>query len=217
METRFILPVALAATFHTFVLFGVNWDHIPTPPITKIRTVILDPPPPPAPEEETPVVSNESGGPKGENRVPPQIDEPPPMDGPGIQVPYEPVHPGLVDPRAKIPTTWNNPFDGGSGPGKGPNVISVIKLDNHPRATAQVPPLYPSEMKRQGIEGSVLVEFIVDETGHVTNPHVVKTSDPAFDEATLRAVANWRFEPGRKNNHTVRFRMALPVDFKLNR
>jgi protein TonB len=60
-----------------------------------------------------------------------------------------------------------------------------------------------------------MVEFVVDESGNVLNPRVVSSSDRAFEENTLRAVAKWKFEPGRRDGRTVRFRMSVPVVFKL--
>ena len=48
------------------------------------------------------------------------------------------------------------------------------------------------------------------------DPRVVKSSDRMFEEPTLRAVAKWQFEPGRRAGRIVRFRMAVPVVFNLN-
>jgi protein TonB len=61
-----------------------------------------------------------------------------------------------------------------------------------------------------------MVEFVVDEAGHVLDPHVLRSSNPLFEAPTLRAVAKWRFEPGRKDGRVVRFRMAVPVEFAVN-
>ena len=60
------------------------------------------------------------------------------------------------------------------------------------------------------------MEFVVDEAGRVLDPHVVRSNDPVFEAPTLRAVAKWRFEPGRKNGQVVRFRMSVPVAFAVN-
>jgi protein TonB len=61
-----------------------------------------------------------------------------------------------------------------------------------------------------------VVEFGVDEGGRVYDPRVVRSSDALFDEPTLEAVRQWRFEPGRRNGRIVRFRMMLPVEFHLD-
>ena len=77
-------------------------------------------------------------------------------------------------------------------------------------------PVYPFDAKRNGLTGEVFVEFTVDEEGAVISPRVVRSSDRIFEDATLRAVSRWRFEPGRRANQIVRFRMAVPVVFNLN-
>jgi protein TonB len=79
-----------------------------------------------------------------------------------------------------------------------------------------VAPLYPFEGKRDGLRGEVVVEFLVDETGAVHDPHVVRSSHRMFEEPTLRAVSKWKFEPGRRAGRVVRFKMAVPVVFSLN-
>jgi protein TonB len=67
-----------------------------------------------------------------------------------------------------------------------------------------------------GLGGEVWVEFALDEAGRVLRARVVRSSDPMFDEPTLRAVAKWRFEPGRKNGRPVSFRMVAPVNYRLS-
>jgi periplasmic protein TonB len=103
------------------------------------------------------------------------------------------------------------------GKGMGPGIIGVDQLDNTPRAVFQRPPSYPYQAKIDGLSGEVVVEFIVDYNGRVMNPHVVSSTHPAFEEPTLRAISQWRFEPGRRNGNTVRFRMRMPVEFHLDR
>jgi protein TonB len=66
------------------------------------------------------------------------------------------------------------------------------------------------------VSGEVYVDFVVDERGQVTNPQVVKSSNPVFNDPTLRAVSKWQFEPGRRNGKVVKFRMTVPVMFSLD-
>jgi protein TonB len=89
-------------------------------------------------------------------------------------------------------------------------------LDKSPSTRFQATPIYPHAAKAQGLNGEVIVEFMVDESGRVHDPHVVSSSDRVFEENALRAVAKWVFEPGKRNNHVVRFRMSVPIIFKLN-
>jgi protein TonB len=107
-------------------------------------------------------------------------------------------------------------LDPGSGPGGRIGPVMPVELDNAPRTRFQAAPHYPLGAKTAGLTGEVLVEFIVDENGHVIDPHVRRSTDRVFEESTLRAVAKWQFEPGRRAGRIVRFRMAVPVVFNLN-
>jgi protein TonB len=78
-----------------------------------------------------------------------------------------------------------------------------------------VAPIFPHEARSSGMNGEVLVEFVVDESGRVHDPRVVRASSPIFEPATLQAVAKWRFEPGKSHGRVVRFRMAVPVIFNV--
>jgi protein TonB len=93
--------------------------------------------------------------------------------------------------------------------------MDAALLDSPPRASLQTPPAYPPNARATGLAGEVWVEFAVDESGRVLHPRVVRSNDPVFDEPTLRAVAKWRFEPGRKGGRPVSFRMRVPVSYRL--
>jgi protein TonB len=105
---------------------------------------------------------------------------------------------------------------GGTGKSSWSDVMSSVQLDNAPRARFQPTPVYPFEAKHAGITGRVQVDFIVDERGEVQDQRIVNSSNRIFEEATLRAVAKWRFEPGRRQGTIVKFRMTVPVMFNLN-
>lgn len=75
---------------------------------------------------------------------------------------------------------------------------------------------YPKKAKRAGIEGQVVVGFIVDKDGSVTDVTVAKGVDPLLDEEAMRAVRlmpKWR--PGMMNGKPVKTKFNLPVRFKL--
>ncbi len=90
------------------------------------------------------------------------------------------------------------------------------KADTKPVALKQDPPEYPQAARRDGREGEVVVEFIVDEAGEVHTPRIVRSSDPMFEAPALAAVADWKFKPGRLNGVAVPVRMQVPVAFALN-
>lgn len=68
----------------------------------------------------------------------------------------------------------------------------------------RVPPQYPPRAAQRGIEGWVLVEFTVAETGAVRDVVVVDADPPhIFDHAALRAVRKWKYQPKRLNGRPV--------------
>lgn len=103
------------------------------------------------------------------------------------------------------------------GEGKGSlGAIRAVDLDATPNARYRMPPRYPDSAKRDGIEGDVLVDFLVNERGEVVRVNVINSSDPRFVEPTRAAVLRWRFAPGLKNGKVVPFKMRVPVRFSFN-
>lgn len=88
--------------------------------------------------------------------------------------------------------------------------------DRRPRPIRMVKPVYPDALRLSGEKGTVMVRFVVDSTGQVTDPEVVQTSHPAFSENALAAVKQWVFTPGYKGGRPVNARMQVPVYFELS-
>lgn len=95
-------------------------------------------------------------------------------------------------------------------------VFTLEDLERAPLARFQAAPEYPFEMKRGGIAGEVLVEFIVDANGAVRDAHVVRSSQREFEASAVRAVSKWTFRPGQKGARNVATRMQVPIVFSLN-
>lgn len=74
---------------------------------------------------------------------------------------------------------------------------------------------YPEDARRAGIEGRVIVQFIVDENGQVENPRVIRGIGGGCDEAALEAVAQAKFAPGMQRGQPVRVQYSLPIVFRL--
>ena len=74
---------------------------------------------------------------------------------------------------------------------------------------------YPEMAKEAGIEGRVIVQFVVDKDGTVTNPTVTKGVHEQLNEAALEAVTQQTFSPGRQDGEPVKVQMSLPVTFRL--
>ncbi|MFT5141832.1 MAG: protein TonB [Rhodothermales bacterium] len=74
---------------------------------------------------------------------------------------------------------------------------------------------YPEIAKKAGVEGRVIVQFVVNEQGNVENPVVVRGIGAGCDEEALKAVQSAKFTPGRQRGTNVKVKMSLPITFKL--
>lgn len=74
---------------------------------------------------------------------------------------------------------------------------------------------YPEMARKAGIEGKVIVQFVVNENGKVENPRVIRSIGGGTDEEAIRCVKQQEFEPGRQRGEPVRVQYSLPVVFKL--
>ena len=76
---------------------------------------------------------------------------------------------------------------------------------------------YPQIAKENGIQGRVILQFVVDETGQVTDPKVVRSIDPSLDAEAIRLVNSMpRWTPGMQDGKAVSVRYTVPVAFSLN-
>ena len=76
---------------------------------------------------------------------------------------------------------------------------------------------YPKEAQARGLQGRVVVQFVVNKDGSICEENVVKSVDPQLDAEALRVVRsmpNWT--PGKQRGEAVRVRFTIPVTFKLN-
>ena len=74
---------------------------------------------------------------------------------------------------------------------------------------------YPEAALRAGVQGKVMVSFIVDVDGSVTDCNVVKSLSPSCDEEALRVVkAMPKWKPGMYKGQPVKVSFLLPINFK---
>lgn len=75
---------------------------------------------------------------------------------------------------------------------------------------------YPEEAEKNGIGGMVYVQFVIDTTGKVVEPKVIKSVSPELDAEALRVVSGMpAWKPGMQRGKPVRVSFTLPVIFKL--
>jgi protein TonB len=75
---------------------------------------------------------------------------------------------------------------------------------------------YPKQAVKDSITGKVFVQFIINETGKVTNPKVLKSVNPLLDAEAIRVVGtlpDWT--PGKNKGVTVKVAFTLPIAFAL--
>ena len=75
---------------------------------------------------------------------------------------------------------------------------------------------YPKDAKESGTQGSVIVSFIVEKDGSISNAKVTKPTYSSLDEEALRVVSAMpKWVPGKQNGEAVRVKYAVPVSFRL--
>ena len=80
----------------------------------------------------------------------------------------------------------------------------------------QVHPVYPADLKLQGIGGSVVVRAVISTTGELLNPEVINSNvPPALAQAALEAVRQWRYEPTLLNGKPVEVVTTIAIGFEL--
>jgi TonB family protein len=84
------------------------------------------------------------------------------------------------------------------------------------RPLEQAKPLYPFAMLRSGLQGEVVVQFMVNPSGRVQEAAIVRSNNPAFDQPALDAVRQWRFQPATRNGQPVESHHQVPVIFAVN-
>jgi protein TonB len=81
-----------------------------------------------------------------------------------------------------------------------------------PTLVRRVDPIVPGEARRRIVGGSpVVIVAVISETGEVTQPRIVQ-SNPALDEAALRAVRQWRYRPALRDGKPVPAYLTITVD-----
>ena len=74
---------------------------------------------------------------------------------------------------------------------------------------------YPEMALRAGIQGKVIVQFVVTDKGEVKEPRVIKGIGGGCDEAALAAAKQAEFEPGKIRGIPVCTQYSLPITFRL--
>jgi periplasmic protein TonB len=97
------------------------------------------------------------------------------------------------------------------------NVYGVGDLDGPLTPLAKIPPIYPINARRRGIEGWVKVQFIVTHKGVVDQIEIIEATPPdIFDQSVIHCVSSWRFKPGTIQGEPVDTWVNTTIRFNLN-
>jgi protein TonB len=216
MRRDLIIGVLISLLIHGGVLFGDKLIKFkPKPkkvvePPPKIQLIEM---PKIEPDEPDPVDVNDEPVKPLDFAPPMQTDVPQVVTDTSFVQKIQPPPPENVKPAAGIITI---PGDRDMSRFRGIEVFDLSKLDQQPVAKFLARPQYPFEMRRAGIAGEVVVDFIVDSTGTVQNAYAIKSSQREFEAAAVQAVIKWTFKPGRKGGRNVNTHMQVPIVFTLN-
>ena len=163
-------------------------------PLVPVPPTDLAPKPPPPPRPQIPIVV-----PDDEELVDVVIEINPPID---------PEDPERVDPGP--PPVPDDPVE---------SPIFVV-VEDLPAPIGGMSSIferlvYPEIARKAGIEGRVIVQFVVEKDGSVSNAEVLKGIGGGCDEAALKAITETRFTPGMQRKKPVRVRMTIPVVFRI--
>jgi protein TonB len=213
-ETERVYHVALAEFVSPSIAREAPAPEVPEPAVEAM------PPPPPAPEPEV---------------IPPALDpipEPPKVPEAEILSTLKPTLPVRTRPMPKPAPTVARPstqpqgeapaapVQAASGPRSrqfgGLSAYDQDHVDQRPSISKRVAPEYPSRAKRMSIEGTVMVELVVDTDG-LPEACTIRSAEPSgyFEEATLNAARKMRFIPGKINGTPVNTLVRLPFVFRL--
>jgi protein TonB len=90
----------------------------------------------------------------------------------------------------------------------------AVDFDRPPRPLKQSRPVYPQEAFNKGVEGTVLVEILIDSQGRVARARVIQ-SVPLLEAAALQTVYKWVFQPALKHGRPVATIAHIPVTFRI--
>lgn len=110
--------------------------------------------------------------------------------------------------------------EGGLGTGITPSSDQVFLesvVEERPEVLSAPVPQYPELLRQAGIQGTVLLEGIVDTLGRVeqNSIKVVSSPNPGFNQAAITVMQKALFRPARVHGRAVRVLIRLPIVFKL--
>jgi len=205
----------LAAALHGVILYAAARPGTPVPDMPAlVREVVLQPVEPGV-REPDPSAPRRAGG---EAAIVPGPGQTFALPTPDVPAGIPPVSLGpALDLSALRRFTAGIGAPGGGDPGTGAEVLLAAEVDEPAAAIRQPSPRYPPVLQQAGIEGKVLLEFIIDSTGHVEPASVraIDRSGPGFDATAREVIQKSLFRPARVRGRPVRQRTLQSIVFRI--
>jgi protein TonB len=227
---RVLAMLRMSAVAHVLIASAVVLVPLFLPPPSPqqpdyIRALLYDPPPPPPPP--LPKGSALVEKPQPARPVTPETKP----ETPRLESPLRPESRENQSVQAGSPTGsdfgvpegMEGGVEGGMVGGVPGGVLGgviggtgsiVLDYDQAPRPVRMPKPQYPQEAFVKKVEGTVVVEIVIDITGRVVFAKVVQ-SIPQLDAAAVQCVYQWVFQPAVKHGRPVATRATAPVTFRI--
>jgi protein TonB len=82
-----------------------------------------------------------------------------------------------------------------------------------PKSVSKTSVAYPDAARKQKLEGTVQLNMLISETGHVIDVRVLKSAHPLLDEAAVSTVKEWVYEPAKKQGVPVKVWLSTSITF----
>ena len=95
-----------------------------------------------------------------------------------------------------------------------------VRIDGNTQQTKrikQVPPVYPTEAKKAGVQGPVVLEMAVSTDGVPQNLKVLSSPSDDLSQSAIEAVSQWRYAPTLLNGNPVEVLTEVTVTYSLTR
>jgi TonB family protein len=93
------------------------------------------------------------------------------------------------------------------------SIAKANKLDAQPKPTATRQAAFPTTLRGKAESGEAVIEFLIDEQGHVRLPRIVSSTDPAFGDAAAQALTGWQFVAPKAGGQPAVVKVRIPMKF----
>jgi protein TonB len=230
------LSLPLAVALHLVVLSGLvfaqywSLETLPEPQVTEAFQVALPPPPPPAARRGTAApqtVRHQAAPTAAPTPTPTRPTQPTTPSDRAVPLPEPPS-----DDQVGIPDGVVNGDPNGDPDGDPNGVLGGVRgavplpqppIDDQavpfrnemtkPRVVYSLQPQYTEVARRARLQGTVIVQAVIDESGRVLDVQVLKRLGMGLDRSAADAVAQWRFTPATLNGRPLKVIYTLTVNF----